>query len=148
MGGKEISAGGVVYRTSPSGNMDILMIQDRYGRVSLPKGKTEHGETLEQTALREIAEETGIEGEIIAPLARVTYRYKNRQGYEIDKEVDYYLVRAKGGELQAQLEEIDGVRWLSPESAWAAQRASGYSNNDDVLRAALKKLGVRAGNED
>ena len=58
---KEISAGGVVFR-KVDGELQIQLIQDRYGKISLPKGKMEPGETIEQTALREIVEETGIEG--------------------------------------------------------------------------------------
>ena len=50
---KEISAGGVVFRRV-DGALQIQLIQDRYGKISLPKGKMEPGETVEQTALREI----------------------------------------------------------------------------------------------
>src|SRR5690606_19580309 len=53
---KEISAGGVVYRRTKSGAIEVQLIQDRYGRTSLPKGKMEPGETVEETALREIVE--------------------------------------------------------------------------------------------
>ena len=59
----QISAGGVVYRHH-EGALQIQLILDRYGKTSLPKGKMEAGETVEQTALREICEETGIVGSI------------------------------------------------------------------------------------
>jgi len=140
---KEISAGGVVYRTV-DGKLEIQMIQDRYGKISLPKGKMEPGETIEQTALREIVEETGITGRIIAPLDTIKYQYTTQSNEVVDKEVHYYLVEAVGGSLQAQVEEIRGVEWFEPQEAWRRQSTSGYDNNDRILRAALKQLGLEA----
>ena len=138
---KEISAGGVVYR-KVDGNLQIQMIQDRYGKITLPKGKMEPGETVEQTALREIVQETGIHGRIEAALETIRYQYGNPQIGTVDKEVHYYLVEAMGGSLQAQIEEIRGVEWLKPEEAWQQQMQHGYDNNDSVLRKALHYLGI------
>jgi len=138
---KEISAGGVVFRKH-DGRIEIQLIQDRYGRTSLPKGKMEPGETVEQTALREILEETGIRGTIREPLALIQYQYKHPDKGLVDKEVHYYLVEAAEGELVAQVEEIRGVDWFEPLAAWEKQKASGYDNNDDILRKALVKLGI------
>lgn len=138
---KEISAGGVVYRTTESG-LQIQLIQDRYGKISLPKGKMEPGETVEQTALREIEEETGLTGRIVAPIDQIKYRYQHDLKGPVDKEVHYYLVEATGGTLLAQVEEIRGVEWFSPQEAWRRQRQSGYGNNDRILARALKLLGI------
>lgn len=139
---KEISAGGVVYRRV-DGRIEVQLIQDRYGKVSLPKGKMEAGETVEQTALREILEETGIGGQIRAPLKVIRYQYSHPNKGTVDKEVHYFLVEATEGSLQAQVEEIRGVAWFSPQEAWNKQKSSGYDNNDDVLGRALVKLGIR-----
>jgi len=139
---KEISAGGVVYRGGGEATR-IQMIRDRYGKITLAKGKMEAGETIEQTALREIAEETGIAGRIVEPIRTVSYTYTNPSGEHVDKVVHYYLVEALDGELQAQLEEIESVEWLPPDEAWMKQKSSGYANNDEVLRLALEKLGHR-----
>lgn len=144
---KEISAGGVVYRKTKSGDIMIQLIQDRYGRTSLPKGKMEPGETVEQTALREIWEETGITGVIREPLTLIKYQYKHSEKGWIDKEVHYYLVEAEAGELVPQIEEIRGVAWYEPQAAWEKQKASGYDNNDAILRGALQKLGIRIGGD-
>ncbi|MFD2612725.1 NUDIX hydrolase [Paenibacillus gansuensis] len=137
---KEISAGGVVYRDI-DGRREIQLIQDRYGKVSLAKGKMEPGETVEQTALREILEETGIIGEIREPLYVIQYQYQSAVHGTVDKEVHYYLVEAVDGSLQPQVEEIRGVEWFEPMTAWMRQKEHGYDNNDQVLHIALHKLG-------
>lgn len=138
---REISAGGVVFRKSGN-RIEIQLIQDRYGKITLPKGKMEAGETVEQTALREIHEETGIVGEIIKPVMKVDYIYKLPGSGEVNKEVHYYLVEAKGGALKAQVEEIRGVEWFTPQEAWDKQYLSGYKNNNSVLRRALQLLEI------
>jgi 8-oxo-dGTP pyrophosphatase MutT (NUDIX family) len=138
---KEISAGGVVYRKQGEA-LQVQMIQDRYGKMSLAKGKMEPGETIEQTALREILEETGIEGKIIEPVETIIYQYSLPNIGTVDKEVHYYLVEAVSGDLHAQIEEIRGVEWLDPLEAWKKQQQSGYANNHKVVRKALHKLGI------
>jgi 8-oxo-dGTP pyrophosphatase MutT (NUDIX family) len=139
---KEISAGGVVYRRTAEGKLQIQLIQDRYGKVSLPKGKMETGETVEQTALREIVEETGMEGVIIAPIDQIKYQYEHEKLGLVDKEVHYYLVEAVGGSLQAQVEEIRGVDWFEPKEAWRRQKQSGYDNNHRIVAGAFQLLGL------
>ncbi|QHW30450.1 NUDIX domain-containing protein [Paenibacillus rhizovicinus] len=143
---KEISAGGVVFRRV-NGELQIQLIQDRYGKISLPKGKMEPGETVEQTALREIVEETGIQGAIVSPIDQIKYRYSHESKGLVDKEVHYYLVEAVGGKLQAQVEEIRGVEWFEPVEAWRRQKQSGYNNNDRILGGALRLLGVKTADE-
>lgn len=137
---RELSAGGVVFR-KVSRQLEIQLIQDRFGKISLPKGKIENGETPEQAALREIEEETGIRGRIVAPLARIRYQYELPHQGVVDKEVHYFLVEAVDGSLEAQIEEINGVEWCAPSDAWNKQRKDGYENNDEVLREALSRLG-------
>ncbi|MFS1513540.1 NUDIX hydrolase [Chengkuizengella sp. SCS-71B] len=139
---REVSAGGVVYKYE-NDKLLIQMIQDRFGITTLAKGKMEPGETIEQTALREIEEETGMKGTIkeAIPLKVVNYQYDSPQLGVIDKEVHYFLVEAKEGVLQAQEEEISCVDWLTPKEAWRKQIHNGYDNNNDVLQKALLKLG-------
>ncbi|WP_336771706.1 NUDIX hydrolase [Paenibacillus sp. MMO-58] len=139
----EISAGGVVYRRNEAGLLQIQLIQDRYGKVSLPKGKMEPGETVEQTALREIAEETGMIGVIVKPIDQIKYQYHDANKGTVNKEVHYYLVEAVGGSLQAQVEEIRGVEWFDPLEAWRRQKQSGYENNNRIVAGALSLLGVK-----
>lgn len=142
MARKEISAGGVVYRNVED-RLEVQLIMDRYGKISLAKGKMEPGETVEQTALREIEEETGIVGAIMAQVDVIKYKYINSVHGEVDKEVHYFLVEAKGGSLRPQVEEISGVSWYDPMEAWLRQEQGGYDNNDVIVRKALAQLGVR-----
>lgn len=141
MNRKEISAGGVVYRQQ-DGVLQIQLIQDRYGKTSLAKGKMEPGETIEETALREIQEETGIVGRIIAPVDIIAYKYNHPEYGVVDKEVHYYLVEAEEGVLKPQVEEINDVEWFEPLTAWKKQCESGYGNNDIILRKALELLNI------
>lgn len=139
---KEISAGGVVFRKGEK-KLEMMMIEDRYARWSLPKGKIEQGETIEQTAIREIEEETGIIGKIIDPIEVIYYNYYHPKHGQIKKEVHYYLVEAIDGELEAQVSEINRVIWCEPQEAWDLQRNQGYDNNHTVVRKALHQLGIQ-----
>lgn len=139
---KEISAGGVVYRKVNSG-LEIQLIVDRYGKVALPKGKMELGETVEETALREILEETGTIGVVKAPVDIIKYTYHHPVHGKVDKEVHYFLVEATGGVTEAQLAEISAVEWHEPLNAWARGTSNSYSNNIHILRKALTLLGIK-----
>lgn len=123
MAHKQISAGGVVYRKG-RGGLEIQLIVDRYGKVALPKGKIEDGETVEGTALREICEETGAIGIIKGPIDIIKYTFQHPVHGKVDKEVHYFLVEAVGGVTKAQAEEINAVEWHKPEAAWERGKAS------------------------
>ncbi|WP_213650584.1 NUDIX hydrolase [Paenibacillus sp. J23TS9] len=141
MARKEISAGGVVFRKVED-RLEVQLIMDRYGKISLAKGKMEPGETVEETALREIEEETGIVGKIVAPVDIIKYKYINPVHGEVDKEVHYFLVEAKSGSLRPQVEEISSVSWYDPMEAWVKQEQGGYDNNDVIVRKALIQLDI------
>ncbi len=141
---KEISAGGVVYRKQGE-QLELLIIEDRYMKISLPKGKQEPGETMEETALREVKEETGIDGRIIEPLEVIYYQYYHPQLGPINKEVHYFLVEAISGDLVPQIEEINKVNWMSPEEAWTVQMSIGYENNHSVIDKAFTLLKLPKG---
>lgn len=138
---KEISAGGVVYRRAGE-QIEILLIQDRFGHWTLPKGKQEAGETLEQTALREVNEETQIEGKIEQPIATTTYCYDHPEKGEVQKEVHYYLMHAHSDHVQPQLAEISQVAWFPATEAIKQIKEYGYRNNDLIIRQAYTLLGI------
>ncbi len=140
---KEISAGGVVYRRAGDGTISLLALTDRFGRFSLPKGKQEAGETLPETALREIQEETAVKGTIEQPLGVVSYTYYHPEYGPMDKEVHYFLVRALTDELSPQTEEINGVAWVDPASFLQYHREKGYENNGAIIEKAWQVLGLQ-----
>lgn len=86
---------------------------DRRGRLlwSLPKGHIEQGETPEQTAMREVAEETGIRGTVLAALGSIDYWFV-AEGRRVHKTVHHYLLRSLGGELSDEDIEVTEVAWV------------------------------------
>lgn len=110
----ETSAGGLVIRTKngvPAGA--LIGRLDRRGRLrwSLPKGHVEAGETTEQAAVREVAEETGISGRITARLGSVEYTF-TAEGKRIHKRVHHFLMEAVAGELSDADVEVTEVAWV------------------------------------
>jgi len=88
----------------------------RSGRMiwSLPKGHIEPGETAEQTAVREVAEETGIVGDVLAALGTIHYWF-SAQNCRVHKTVHHYLLQFVGGELSASDHEVGQVAWVPLE---------------------------------
>ena len=78
---------------------------------SLPKGHIEEGETPEQAALREVAEETGIESEISKSLGVIDFWFM-AGGKRIHKTVHHFLFKETGGKLAPQVTEVDDVAWF------------------------------------
>jgi 8-oxo-dGTP pyrophosphatase MutT (NUDIX family) len=123
---EETSAGGLVLDESRRGA--LIGRQDRRGRMvwSLPKGHIEAGETPEAAAIREIREETGISGSIVAPLGVIDFWFmaENRR---VHKTVHHFLLQAVGGELSSDDAEVDSVEWvpladMSTRLAYADER--------------------------
>jgi len=119
---EETSAGGLVVRRGPGGLEVALAEQwdrNRDARtVRLPKGHLEAGETSEQAARREVAEETGLHTRVLAPLPEVTYRYFERSlGCHIDKRVRFFLMAWEAGEAQPLDGEMERVRWVALNAA-------------------------------
>lgn len=102
---------------------------------TLPKGTPDGDETTEQTALREVGEETGLEVRITGPLDAIEYTFV-QAGTRIHKTVHYFLMEATGGDLALHDHEFDQVRWIDFDEApslltfeteralvaWAAER--------------------------
>ncbi|MEJ7704245.1 MAG: NUDIX hydrolase [Geodermatophilaceae bacterium] len=126
----ETSAGGLVVDAERDVPAAALIGRiDRKGRLlwSLPKGHIELGESPEDTAVREVAEETGIVGEILAPLGVIDFWFV-ADGRRIHKTVHHFLLRAVGGALSDEDIEVNEVAWvpleeLSAKLAYADERA-------------------------
>jgi 8-oxo-dGTP pyrophosphatase MutT (NUDIX family) len=113
------SAGGIVVRFE-SGTPWLVVgsrRRERDGRTwTLPKGTPNQGESREETAIREVEEETGLTVRITGPLESIEYWFV-QSGKRIHKTVHYYLMEATGGDLAGHDHEFDEVRWISFETA-------------------------------
>ncbi|MGB3283686.1 NUDIX hydrolase, partial [Mycolicibacter algericus] len=113
----ETSAGGLVVDGIDGPREDqvaaLIGRVDRRGRMlwSLPKGHIEVGETAEQTAIREVAEETGVQGDVLAALGSIDYWFVT-EGRRVHKTVHHYLLRFSGGELCDDDVEVSEVAWV------------------------------------
>jgi 8-oxo-dGTP pyrophosphatase MutT (NUDIX family) len=135
----ETSAGGLVLDLSgPVPQGALIGRTNRRGRLlwSLPKGHLEAGETLEQAAIREVAEETGITGDIIGSLGTIDFWFVV-DGRRVHKTVHHYLMRAISGELSDQDVEVTEVAWV-PLPRIADRLA--YSDERGLLDAASRLL--------
>lgn len=111
---EETSAGGVVLDLSSDPPAVALIARhDRRSRLlwSLPKGHVEEGETPEQAALREVLEETGLVGRIVAPLGIIDFWFVV-EDKRIHKTVHHYVIEAVGGELSDEDVEVEAVEWI------------------------------------
>jgi uncharacterized protein involved in tolerance to divalent cations/8-oxo-dGTP pyrophosphatase MutT (NUDIX family) len=140
----EISAGGVIYRRN-SDDYDIALIHAR-NRWGLPKGHVEAGERDEEAALREVREETGLEGKLIRKLGdiRYSYRDKTKEGElaRIHKRVHFFLLRYLKGDARDHDHEADDVRWFPIEQAIKQLK---FATERKMVHRALSMLRSRQG---
>jgi 8-oxo-dGTP pyrophosphatase MutT (NUDIX family) len=108
------SAGGIVVRHEDGQPWLVVgsRRRDRDGRTwTLPKGTPKSGETTEETALREVAEETGLKVRITGPLDSIEYFFV-QSGTRIHKTVHYFMMEPTGGDLARHDREFEEVRWI------------------------------------
>ncbi|HJZ47059.1 MAG TPA: NUDIX hydrolase [Roseiflexaceae bacterium] len=134
----KLAAGCVVYRTDGDGAPLVLLIYDKYGRWTLPKGHLKQGETEQAAAQREVFEETGLSGELGPLISRIRYTVLSQRGLPRPKQVAFFLMRAHGVEARPQQEEgIGAAEWFTPEDALGC---IGYPLVREVLAQAISML--------
>ncbi len=143
------SAGGVVFRLVPSHSAEpdepynwwgedgaeeirvevVLVGRSSAGIWSLPKGTPEAGETIEQVAVREVQEETGLEVRLISYVGSISYSFIHEQ-VRYYKQVRHFLFEAVGGDMALHDHEYDLVEWFSLSEAC---RHLTYQNEINIL---------------
>jgi 8-oxo-dGTP pyrophosphatase MutT (NUDIX family) len=143
---REFSAGAVVVRQL-RGRWMVAAIRPRgkpAGTWALPKGLIGRSERADATALREVTEETGVDGSLVEKLGDVRYVY-TWAGERVFKVVSFYLVRYRSGRLgnlpPAHRHEVAEVRWLPLEEA---PRLLAYRGEREMSERALASLSGKA----
>ncbi|HZA26139.1 MAG TPA: NUDIX hydrolase [Actinomycetota bacterium] len=132
---RQVSAGGVLLRPGPKGAEVLLAARrTRRGEVvwGLPKGLVEKGESFEEAAIREVREETGFEGAIVASLGNVSYWFV-WEGTRINKTVHFFLMEATGGDAAFRDMEMEDVDWF-PLATAAGSVA--FTSEREIIRKA------------
>jgi 8-oxo-dGTP pyrophosphatase MutT (NUDIX family) len=136
-GRRAVAAGGVVYRLGSEGIEVVLVARHREGLWALPKGTPEPEETLEETAVREVREETGLETAVLEALGTVRYYFLNRDGERVDKTVHHFLLEPTGGSFERHDHEFDHVGWYDVHEA---QRRLTHRNQLHILDRAVELI--------
>lgn len=137
---REQTAGGVVYRTMPDGRHEILMIQDRLGRWTIPKGHVEVGESIEQTAVREVGEETGLTSLRLGEKLDKLHFFYRREGKLIFMTTHVFLMEALGNTDAVVAEQSEGIvdaKWFDQDKALSLIE---YRDTERLFRLALSRI--------
>ena len=130
---RDVSAGGVIYRER-NGEMEVALVGKLAPRRwALPKGGPQKGESLEQAAVREVTEETGLQARLICPLGEIDYwfRWAGRRHF---KTVHFYLMEAIGGDVSQHDHEYDVVEWFTIPGA---RQNMSYRSEVDIVEKAV-----------
>jgi 8-oxo-dGTP pyrophosphatase MutT (NUDIX family) len=142
-----VSAGGVVYRID-EGEMHVVICGQHSPNGwlwGLPKGTPEPGETLEETALREVTEETGLKVTLEEPIASIQYWFASAdEVVKYHKTVHFYLMSVVGGSFIDHDHEFDEVCWSHSQESL---RTLTHRNEIDILDKAIEIVSQRARKE-
>ena len=128
-----IAAGGVVMRHRNDDWEVVLAGRQSDGTWVFPKGTPDRGESIEETAEREVREETGLDVRILRPLGQTDYWFA-APGERVHKFVHFFLMEPTGGDLSAHDHEYDEVRWVPLAEA---RRMLSFDTYREVLDRAV-----------
>ena len=133
---RAVSAGGVVLREGAAGAEVVICGRDADDVWGLPKGTLDEGESLQEAAVREVSEETGLKVEIVKKIGVVEYWF-SADGVRYHKWVHHYLMRSTGGRTADHDAEHDRVEWMPADKAI---RRLTFDNDKNMVRQAMSKL--------
>lgn len=132
------SSGGLIFKKKNK-LIEIALIAIKNGNIwTIPKGLIDKGETAEEAAIREIAEETGLHGEIIKYIGEKSYWfYMKDTNIKCKKTVVYYLLKYLNGEVKDHSWEVDEAKWFNIDEA--ILKAS-YKSDKEIIKKAKDYL--------
>ena len=132
------SAGGVIFRKENTA-IEIALIATKNKTVwTLPKGLIDRGESPKTTAVREVREETGLTGRIIATLGDKSYWfYLKEENAKCKKKVTYFLLEYISGSIDDYCWEVDEARWFNIKDA---AKLVSYRSDREMLEKAGEML--------
>jgi 8-oxo-dGTP pyrophosphatase MutT (NUDIX family) len=139
---RQVSAGGVIYRRRED-QFEVALIHagKRWG---LPKGHVEKGERVEETAVREVREETGLLGKLDRKLGQISYTYRGKSSdgrpVRIAKRVAFFLLEYLEGEVHGHDYEVDEARWFPLDEAFTTLS---FATEQKMMRRAKRLIDSR-----
>ena len=138
---RQVSAGGVIFRKNDS-SIEIALIAVKGGHVwCLPKGIIDKGESPEMAAVREVSEETGLQGRIIEKLGEINYWYYiKEEEARCRKTVHFFLIEYESGDTSQHDFEVDLVSWFPIDDAL---KTASYKGEREMIEKAEKILKLK-----
>jgi 8-oxo-dGTP diphosphatase len=138
---RQVSSGGVIFRKNDD-SVEIALVAVKDGKVwCLPKGIINKGEEPDETAIREVSEETGLKGRIIEKLGEINYwYYLKEEEAKCRKTVYFYLLEYEGGDISKHDWEVDKAAWFQIDDAL---KIASHKNERDIIEKAREVLSSR-----
>jgi len=135
---RQVSSGGVIFRKNEA-SVEIALVAVKDGKVwCLPKGIINKGEEPDETAIREVSEETGLKGRVIEKLGEINYwYYLKEEEAKCRKTVHFYLLEYEGGDISKHDWEVDKAAWFQIDDAL---KIASHKNERDIIEKARERL--------
>lgn len=135
----QVSSGGVIFRKADNGRIEIALVSVKSGSVwSLPKGIMEKGEKAEETAAREVREETGLTGRVVERIGDISYWYYVKENNtKYNKTVHFFLLEYISGSTADHNWEVASAEWFPFDEALSKLS---YKGDLQIVRKAKEML--------